>query len=650
MARPGPRPEPGALARQQKNPEFLLPRSLLDPALRWLSDYPDELAGPPADYIQASKRRRTRRRGLLTGTVAVLVVASLAAAGIFYSLRQTAVSQSHLAQSEEMAAEAMNLFSANVPLAMLLSVQAYERARTPQARSALIEAAGQPLGDLLAEGGTVDSVAFSPNGQRSQPATSAGMSACGTRQREADRHLGRGQRGLQRGVQPGTGRLLAAGDDGGYVGLWDTASGRRTATLAGAAPSSAWRSARNGQMLAVGDAGGHVGLWDTASGQRTATLAEGSAVNSVAFSPERSDARGRGRRRRMSACGTPAAAGGPPPWPRAARSTAWRSARNGQTLAAGDAGGHVGLWDTGSGRRTATLAEGSPVNSVAFSPDGHTLAVGDGGGDVSLWDTVSGRRTATLAEGGPVNSVAFSPDGQTLAAGDYGGDVGLWDTGSGQRTAALAEGSPVYSVAFSPDGQTLAVGDFGGDVGLWDTGSGTADRHPGRGQPCQQRGVQPGRPDARGRRQRRTRRPVEYRQRPADRHPGRGQPRLQRGVQPGRPHARGRRLAAGMSACGTPSAAGGPPPWPKAAMSIAWRSARTATRSRPATTAAMSACGTPAAGRRTATLAEGSPVSAWRSARTADTLAVGDTRGNVGLWDTGSGKRTATLAEGSPVY
>jgi hypothetical protein len=111
-----------------KNPEFLLPRSQRDPAVKWLNDYPDELAGPPADYIQASKRRLTRRRALLSGAAAILVVASLAAAGTFYFLQQGALSQSHLAQSDEMAAEATNLLPADGPLAMLLSLQAYERA------------------------------------------------------------------------------------------------------------------------------------------------------------------------------------------------------------------------------------------------------------------------------------------------------------------------------------------------------------------------------------------------------------------------------------------------------------------------------------------------------------------------------------------
>ena len=166
MACPRPRPEPGALARQRQETRLSWnsPRSLLDPALQWLIDYPDELAGPPADYVQASRRRRTRRRGLLSGAVAVLVVASLTASGIFYALQQTAVSQSRLAWSEE-SAEATRLLASDAPLAMLLSLQAYERAHTPQAESALIQAAQQPLDKLLVYGSSVDSVAFSPDGK-----------------------------------------------------------------------------------------------------------------------------------------------------------------------------------------------------------------------------------------------------------------------------------------------------------------------------------------------------------------------------------------------------------------------------------------------------------------------------------------------------
>jgi dipeptidyl aminopeptidase/acylaminoacyl peptidase len=96
-----------------------------------------------------------------------------------------------------------------------------------------------------------------------------------------------------------------------------------------------------------------------------------------------------------------------------------------EVLAVGDSSGNISLWDTDTGNRTATLAEGSRVTSVAFSPDGHTLAAGDLGGNVSLWNTTTRQRTATLAEGSEVASVAFSPDGNTLAAGDASGDVVL---------------------------------------------------------------------------------------------------------------------------------------------------------------------------------------------------------------------------------
>jgi WD40 repeat protein len=73
------------------------------------------------------------------------------------------------------------------------------------------------------------------------------------------------------------------------------------------------------------------------------------------------------------------------------------------------------------------LSEGSTVNSVAFSPNGQTLAVGDEGSDVGLWDTASRQRIATLSEGSTVNSVAFSPNGQTLAVGENSGTILMVD-------------------------------------------------------------------------------------------------------------------------------------------------------------------------------------------------------------------------------
>jgi WD domain, G-beta repeat len=164
-------------------------------------------------------------------TVVALALAASVVAVVVRIRRSDAVRQSHLAQSEEMAAEseemaaeseataaeATNLFSTDSPLAMLLSVQAYERTPTPQATSALIEAAGQPLGDLLGEGSRVESVAFSPGG-----------------------------------------RMLAVGDGDGDVGLWDTASGQRTATLAEGSPVKSVAFSRNGQTLAIGDLNGNV--------------------------------------------------------------------------------------------------------------------------------------------------------------------------------------------------------------------------------------------------------------------------------------------------------------------------------------------------------------------------------------------------------
>ena len=118
--------------------------------------------------------------------------------------------------------------------------------------------------------------------------------------------------------------------------------------------------------------------------------------------------------------------------------------------------------------------------------------------DVGLWDVATGHKTATLAEGSPVTSVAFGPGGHAVAAGDgvVTSACGTWPPGD--RPSNVAEGSPVTSIAFGPGGRILAVGDGGGDVGLWDVAYRAEDSHPAGGQPGRERRVQPGRADPGG--------------------------------------------------------------------------------------------------------------------------------------------------------
>src|SRR5262249_33625449 len=63
------------------------------------------------------------------------------------------------------------------------------------------------------------------------------------------------------------------------------------------------------------------------------------------------------------------------------------------------------------------LRHGNPVTALAFAPDGRTLAVGEDGRAVTLWEAATGRPVWRLAV--PLrfpHTLAFSADGRLPAA------------------------------------------------------------------------------------------------------------------------------------------------------------------------------------------------------------------------------------------
>lgn len=302
----------------------------------------------------------------------------------------------------------------------------------------------------------------------------------------------------------------------GGVARWDVATGREVGldplpTVWGQAPADDGRTLAG--LVLAGDPATLAVAWvDAASGairarfpippgydyaQRPRLVAGGRAIRATLVRRDRGRAvatwdlaTGAETRREVGGPATP---------------TGWRVepiavAPDGQIWAYPDpAHGGIVLWDPETDRpRGPYLAAdagmvGDPARA-AFGPDGRTLAVGEAGGRVGLWDVANGRQLWS-APAYPAGHMAcefeFSPDGRLLAT--VGLDLGLgwrgWARDQFNRRAPAAWSLPdgrgvvVLDVAtgaviarspgsihpqFSPDGRTVATHEADGTFSLRD--------------------------------------------------------------------------------------------------------------------------------------------------------------------------------------
>jgi len=255
------------------------------------------------------------------------------------------------------------------------------------------------------------------------------------------------------------GRTVAAGDDSGFIHVWDRPAENTEPLMLYATAS--WKAhtgavgalacIRMGDriVLVSGGADGSLKRWDVANGSLIAPemVDDAGPIRSIALSPD------------------------------------------GKTLAAGSSDGTVRLWDAASGARKQRLEKRKETSqeyqlyAVGFSADGKHLAVGDSHSDSVLIRDLEKDEAERVLTGHIYSVRAFSraADKWLLSAGQDG-SVLEWEQSTLSRPPAeslkkldefkyrmgFRNLKPLRSMDVSADGAWIVTGGADGQVQLWD--------------------------------------------------------------------------------------------------------------------------------------------------------------------------------------
>ncbi len=225
------------------------------------------------------------------------------------------------------------------------------------------------------------------------------------------------------------GRLVAKGNTGGTVRVWDVEGGtapRELLTRPGLARPLAFL-ARGGAII-LEHADNSISQWDLSSGRETELWQPKNRVRAWAFSPDEH-------------------------WFVAISLDGTSILRNQSTLTQVNFGLNL-----------------EQAAGASFSPDGKSVSAISWTGIGKVWAVEPARELGTLRGFRlGIDSVAFSPDNERIAAGGNGKEaLKLYDTASFQELLTVeAEGSNYYNTKFSPDGNLLGSISGRGVARLW---------------------------------------------------------------------------------------------------------------------------------------------------------------------------------------
>ena len=164
-------------------------------------------------------------------------------------------------------------------------------------------------------------------------------------------------------------------------------------------------------------------------------------------------------------------------------------APNGKTVAVGTGPKVTAYTVAGAKAGQTYFPDHGAVTAVAYSPDGKTLAVGTADGTTVLFDTATGRVSATVnaakesgnasrgafrprpVAGTGVSALCFAPDGKTVLLTLKSGVLARCDAATGKPVKLYAENTDstagALSLALSKNGRRAVVGYADGSVRVW---------------------------------------------------------------------------------------------------------------------------------------------------------------------------------------
>ncbi|USX54107.1 helix-turn-helix domain-containing protein [Lentzea sp. HUAS12] len=418
---------------------------------------------------EAERRRVQHRNRLITALLALTLVAT--GTTIYARSVSTAADAQRTAErSRALAATANRLRDKDPTLAGQLALAAYRITPTPEARSALLDAASRPLatrlraphgsagslavkGDLLAVGSDTGEVTL----------TGAGGATVGAVDAEG---------AVSAMAVSKDGTLLAAAGGSGVVSVWRLQAGGPPVALtrhnAGSARVFALAFSPDGTALAAASGDLAVRLWQVGSGDAPTILTgPREAVKGVAFTPDGARIAAGGDDGtvhvwEMSGNSPPIVLTGP-----TSKVYSIAVSPDGRSLVAGTSSEHViyrwNLDNPGQAPDRFTGPE-SWINVVAFSPDGSRLAAGSSDTRLWQWDLQSGRSLNTLPHPKPVTAIEFKDD-RTPVTLATDGIARVW---SGTGPVLTGPDAQVYSASFDMAGRRLLIGSGDNTARLWD--------------------------------------------------------------------------------------------------------------------------------------------------------------------------------------